>query len=174
MFEPQVEKSIEKYLVMNFFPSRMLYADDLKELGIPEIEDFIRSNQLPISFEGTRHFRKENLINAIAEQLSQQEFDKYYRRYRANYLIKNAKTVKINYEYLAWEPEFKCRAFLEFKDRDRDFTISISIFKGRIAHSDCDWESHHNVFCFHLFALFMDLAKQNYTKTMDFLQEYKT
>lgn len=174
MFEPQLEKSIEKYLVETYFPSRILYVDDMKELGIPEIVDFVKLNNIPIPLEGTRHFRKENLLNALKERLSMEEFDKLYRPYRAKFLIKQAKKVKITFENIQFEPDLKCRAFLEYPDRKQIFTITIMVMNGKIAHSDCEWVNNHQVFCFHLFALFMELAKRNQEKTMEFLQLYKT
>jgi len=173
---PKLEKSgeisVEEFLKLNLMGKIDFKYEDLEDLSIKEILSFISQENLKISEKDKIKPRKNQLIQLINNQLSLDEFNKIFFKFKKNYRISEAKKIPVEIINIEWGPPLNCHATLIVIKQDEEEIINIFIENNQINHTNCHWVYHRLNFCSHLIALFLKLSEKSPSNTLEYLKSF--
>ena len=164
--------SVEDLLKVNLMGKTEFNYEDLEDLSIKEILNFISLANIKISEEEQIKPRKNHLIESIKNQISIEEFNKSLFNFKKNNRISEAKKIPVEVVNLEWGPPLNCHAKLRIIEQNKEVILPIFIENNQIKHSNCHWVYHRQNFCSHLIALFLNLSSRNLSKTLEYLKGY--
>jgi len=164
--------SVEDLLKVNLMGKTEFNYEDLEDLSIKEILNFISLANIKISEEEQIKPRKNHLIESIKNQISIEEFNKSFFNFKKNNRISEAKKIPVEVVNLEWGPPLNCHAKLRIIEQNKEVILPIFIENNQIKHSNCHWVYHRQNFCSHLIALFLNLSSRNLSKTLEYLKGY--
>jgi len=164
--------SVEEFLKTNLMGKIEFNFEDLEDLSLKEILNFISGSKIKISENEKIKPVKKKLIDLIKDQLDVEEFSKMFFNFKKNYRILEAKKIPIDILKVDWGPPLNCHARLRISKQEEKENLDIIIENNQIKHSNCHWGYHRLNFCSHLIALFLSLSNKNLLKTYEYLKIY--
>ncbi len=164
--------SVEEFLKTNLMGKTEFNFEDLEDLTVKEILNFISESKIKISEDEKVKPVKKKLIALIKDQSDIEEFSKMLFNFKKNSRFLEAKKISVDIIKVGWGPPLNCYARLRVSNQGEEENLEIIIENNQIKHSNCHWVYHRLNFCSHLIALFLKLSNTNLSKTYEYLKMY--
>jgi len=164
--------SVEEFLKTNLMGKIEFNFEDLEDLSVKEILNFISGSKIKILENEKVKPVKKKLIDLIKDQLDIEEFSKIFFNFKKNSRFLEAKKIPVDIVKVDWGPPLNCHARLRISKQEEEENLEIIIENNQIRHSNCHWVYHRQNFCSHLIALFLNLSGKNLTKTLEYLKRH--
>ena len=164
--------SVEEFLKTKLMGKTEFNFEDLDDLSVQEILNFISGSKIKISENEKVKPVKKKLIDLIKDQFDIEEFSKIFFNFKKISRILEAKKIPIDIVKVDWGPPLNCYARLRINKQEEEENLDLIIENNQIKHINCHWVYHRLNLCSHLIALFLCLSNRNLPKTLEFLKEY--